>query len=242
MGHRARGRAAGDGSAGLRAQLPTRLPGPLDPASCRLKTPSSLLIRLCAHGQRSLGCFCAERRMGPQVRVLHGNHHRACGGRPLHRPAAQTGAWDRRRSPPSWAPCPLCPYHSPSRALSTGTPSHELAKLSKQMVAFRESHKFLDFCVSSREKRNKAALSKRPEAQGSPVPACGALTGAEDGSAETSEAPGTKPGCGAGEHSGLGLHRSPQCQPVVLTHNSPCFLETPPGWLQIPDRRLRGGR
>lgn len=128
MGSRGEGGASGhgaeqlgDGSAGLRAQLPTRLPSPLlDPASCRLKTPSSLLIRLCAHGQRSSAASAQSGGWG-RVRVLHGNHHRACGGRPLCTgQAAQTGAWDRRRSLPPWALRALLPLPQPQQSPEHG--------------------------------------------------------------------------------------------------------------------------
>lgn len=53
---------------------------------------------------------------------------------------------------------PFCPYHSPSRALSTGTSEPRAGKvLSKQTVAFRESHKFRTFAFPAEKNGNEAA-------------------------------------------------------------------------------------
>ena len=120
----------GNGSAGLRAQPPTRLPSPLlDLASCCLKTPGSFLTRPCAHGQHSLAASAQSRGRG-RVRVHRGNHRRACGRRPLCTgQAAQTGAQGRQWCLPPWALRALLPT-APAEPRAWAPPSHELARCS----------------------------------------------------------------------------------------------------------------
>ena len=76
---------------------------------------------------------------------------------------------------------PCHPHHSPSRAPSKDASEPGASEvLSKQIVAFRENHEFRAFVFPAEENGKEPVLSKRPDSQGSPVPAReGAPRGAE---------------------------------------------------------------
>ena len=172
-----------------------------------------------------------------RVRV-HCRNHRLDGVQ-----ATQTGARGRRWCLPAWALRALPPHHSPSRAPSKGASEPGASEvLRKQIVAFRENHEFRAFVFPAEENGKEPVLSKRPDSQGSPVPAHkGAPRGAEWTGRQRRQRPqAPSQAVGQAEHPGSWPARrrpparlwsvpaSLRCQPVVLTQPSP-LPETPAG-------------